>query len=78
MECDTCGSEDDFAGVCSLPFAPMSVCYCHRCLNENAHPLWAMQAAIDMCEGDVAEWFKALRSYKDGHYIDYEEIKRDV
>jgi hypothetical protein len=73
--CQVC-SQREAAGVAAMPGVPMSVAYCRPCLNENAHPLWAIHAVIEMNGGveHVAEWVKDFRSYRDGRYIGWDEI----
>jgi hypothetical protein len=73
--CDVCGRERRI-GVASLPFAAMSVAFCHECLREGAYPLWALHACAEICGGyaQTNEWFQSLRSWKDGRYIDGPEV----
>lgn len=77
MDCDVCG-KDNAVGAASLPFAPMSVCFCVECLRARAFPLWSIHTAIELAEGPdgCADWFKELKSYHDGEYIGWDEILR--
>ena len=73
--CDVCGREREI-GVASLPFAPMSVAFCRECLKEDAYPLWALHASAECAGGyeRCVDWFKELRSFKDGRYIEGNEV----
>ncbi len=75
--CDVCSREAE-VGVASLPFAPMSVAFCHECLKQDAYPLWALHAGADMNEGydNCADWFKNLCSYWNGAYIDGDMVRK--
>ena len=74
--CDVCEKTSE-VWVGSLPFAPMSVAFCAECLKESAYPLWALHATVECLGGydQAAEWFKELRSYHDGMYIDGPQVK---
>lgn len=77
MTCDVCDRERDVR-VGSLPFAPMSVAFCQECIGQNAYPLWALHTGYDLVDGpdNAADWFKEMRSYADGLYIDGAEVLR--
>lgn len=73
--CDVCRSEPA-VGVAASPLAPMSQAYGRECLRQEAEPLWLVHATIDLCGGPehINEWVKEIRSYKDGRYIEWDEI----
>jgi hypothetical protein len=50
--------------------------YCQECLKQGAEPLWAIHHLIQMVGGpqNLAEWVKVLRSFRDGHYIEWQDI----
>lgn len=41
--CDVCEAEPT-VGVASVPGVPISVAYCRKCLEANAHPWWVLVA----------------------------------
>lgn len=75
--CDVCDREREI-GVASLPFMPMSVAFCRECLEKDAYPLWALHIGAELNDGyeNTADWFKELKSFKDGEYIDGPEVMR--
>lgn len=77
-KCDVCERDNREVGVASLPFAAMSIAFCKECLNEDAFPLWALHANAEMCGGyeECADWFKQMKSFHDGKYIDGKEVIR--
>lgn len=69
--CEVC-YQNEAVGVASLPFAPCSVAYCRTCLEQYAHPEWAVRAtiAINGGEQETAAWFlDGMRTYRDGRYL---------
>lgn len=49
-KCEVCNDEDAI-GVACVPGMPMSVSYGPRCLEQDAHPAWALRLQVSMCGG---------------------------
>lgn len=63
-------------GVASSRLGPISVSFCRECLEHNAEPLWAIHITFECIGGpeNIREEFKELCSWKDGKYIEWDEI----
>jgi hypothetical protein len=68
--CEVCGNEPGL-GVACIPGMPMSVAYGRTCLENNAHPSWAMRAQVEMAGGvnEVIPEFLDSVVYEAGQYI---------
>lgn len=66
-------------GVASLPFAAYSEAFCRECLVQEAYPLWTLEFLFfDVGDGDddnLVEDVKDYKSFYNGKYIDWEEVK---
>jgi hypothetical protein len=79
--CETCQLNPAMA-VLALPFGPYSAATCKECYEESAFPLWTLDYLFnDVGNGNDAnliEDAKKFKSHKDGHYIDWEDVKKLV
>lgn len=72
--CDVCGSKDDISGVASSSLAPMSFCFCRKCLMQNAEPICMFDATLEIVGTEVAEHVRQAKTFKDGKYITWDQF----
>ena len=83
--CEACGRERE-VGVACYPYGAISFAYCIECLQNNAHPRWALEGTVLECQGwdGVYEGFGEDNYWyepRDGKYHQAKEIvvtKEDV
>lgn len=80
LVCDVCNKEKAI-GVACIPMVPMSVAYCRKCLEANAHPWWALVAntiCINGLENANDEWKQMV--YDTCKYLNrtLEEFNKEV
>lgn len=58
LMCAVCG-EEPAVGVAAIPGVPASDAYGARCLEANAHPMWALVANTALIGGlhEAADWW---------------------
>ena len=72
--CECCGKNEAF-GVYASAFGPLSVASCKECLANNAESLGNFFMCFDLIGGtNVVDGIKQMKAYKDGEYIDFDEI----
>lgn len=72
--CDVCGTKEDIAGVASSGLAPMSFCFCRKCLMQNAEPICMFEATLEIVGTEVAGHVREMRTFKDGKYISWDQF----
>jgi hypothetical protein len=77
--CEVCNKEEALCVAC-IPGIPMSVAYGRNCIDNYAHPVWAIRANI-LCCGGVEEvnqaYLNTLVYSEENEYITIEEeLKR--
>lgn len=77
LMCEVC-KKNEAVGVANCSLAqPVSHAYCKKCLQEQADPLWCFCAVLELVGLEhLAGWVNQVRSYKDGKYIGFEEVKQ--
>ena len=77
--CETCGKMAVLL-VYALPGIPMSVGNCPECYNQDAYPYAIAEGNTNECLGGIdnaADWWKQMKTYKDGRYLTMEEAFGD-
>jgi hypothetical protein len=81
--CDVCKGKSGgtYAGVASVPGAPVSIAWCNLCIGRDAIPDWiADHDFIFVAQGDLArlsEWARARTVWADDRYMSFEDyVKR--
>ena len=76
MNCDVCGADvilGDTGGVASSCLGPISFCFCLNCIHQNAEPHGMLETTYTMVDGEVADWVKQVRTYKNDKYMSWDE-----
>lgn len=80
LTCEVC-SDEPAVGVACIPGMPVSVAYGRRCLDADAHPLWAVVANTAMCGGldHAADWWKDIIAHTLQHLgVSQDDFDRQV
>jgi len=79
--CEVCHKEVEEVVVCSMPFVPMTVGYCRKCFNANAHPISILVANTSLCgglENTNEEWKRMVNCTLKHLGVSKEEFERLV
>lgn len=74
--CEVCKKNEAIGVASCLSAQPISIAYCRTCLDWDADALWIVVASVFCCNGpeNVAGWFWALRTFKDGVYLSVAQV----
>ena len=75
-KCECCGRRR-LVGVSASALGAISTASCRLCSVLYAEPLWLVETVLEMNEGQYADWFYELYTFKDGFYHQVKDVIKE-